>query len=104
MRKAIKLDHTMKQYVDLGILTEPCITVPFKCGSHGAAISLWIKITSLKGHGILSSRLSNNSQGVALWKSDSNTEIGYRILALVKVKRKIICLNIAYNILIYPMG
>ena len=41
VNSALALDHTQRQWVDLGIHTEACMTRPDTCGSAGGAISLW---------------------------------------------------------------
>ena len=41
---AILLNHTRKQWVDLGIHTEACITRPETCGEAGAAVAFWMRI------------------------------------------------------------
>ena len=56
-------DSSLNQWVDLGVLSEACITVPDSCGLEGAAISLWVKIHSCRdGDGILSSIKYSNSR------------------------------------------
>ena len=39
------MDHTKKQWVDLGIHTEACMTRPETCGAVAGAISLLVKLT-----------------------------------------------------------
>ena len=41
---AISLNHTRSQWVDLGILTEACITRPETCGALGGAVAFWMRI------------------------------------------------------------
>ena len=45
VKSAISLDRTRKQWVDLGVLKEACITRPETCGAAGGAITLWIRVT-----------------------------------------------------------
>ena len=45
INKAITLDHTKGQWVDLGILEESCITRPETCSAGGAAVSVWLRWT-----------------------------------------------------------
>ena len=40
---ALSLDHTRRQWVNLGIL-QACIISPETCGEAGGAIAFWIKI------------------------------------------------------------
>ena len=58
VNSAWSLDHTKKQWIDLGVHTESCITRPDTCGAAGGAISLWMNLLecpSLYG-GIITSR------------------------------------------------
>ena len=58
---ALTLNHTKRQWVDLGIHTEACMTQPETCGAAGGAISMWLKLLdSPSPSGIISS-----------WSSDS---------------------------------
>ena len=43
VNSAWTLNHTRRQWIDLGIHTEVCITHPETCTS-GGAISLWVNI------------------------------------------------------------
>ena len=53
----------LNQWLDLGVLSEACITVPDTCGPEGAAVSVWVKIHSCEdGDGILSSLKSASSR------------------------------------------
>ena len=61
---AVSLDHTRRQWVDLGVLVEACITRPETCGVAGAAVALWMRIEypdSSDYRGVVSS-VSSNSQ------------------------------------------
>ena len=50
------LDRTPRQWVDLGIHTEACMTRPETCGGAGGAISLWVNVIHCPGMcGIVSS-------------------------------------------------
>ena len=44
VNSALALDHMKRQWVDLGIHTEACMTRPETCGEAGGAISLWINV------------------------------------------------------------
>ena len=59
VNNALTLDHT-RQWVDLGIHTEACMTRPETCTS-GGAISVWVKVIACNGDGIISS----HSSGIA---------------------------------------
>ena len=53
---ALTLDRTKKQWVDFGIQTEVCMTLPQTCDAAGGVISLWIKIVDCPDRaGIISS-------------------------------------------------
>ena len=41
--KALRIDRTQQQWVDLGIHNEVCLTRPETCGTPGGAISMWLK-------------------------------------------------------------
>ena len=41
---ALSTNRTKKQWVDLGIHTEVCMTRPETCGEAGGAISMWVNI------------------------------------------------------------
>ena len=56
---ALEVNHIMKQWIDLGIHTEACMTRPETCGAAGGAISLWMNIIDCPyDAGILSSHKS----------------------------------------------
>ena len=40
----VETDKTEYQYVNLGDLSDACITRPVTCGGEGATISLWLKV------------------------------------------------------------
>ena len=42
---ALRTDSTRRQWVDLGIHTDVCMTRPETCGTDGGAISMWLKIS-----------------------------------------------------------
>ena len=44
VNKALILDQNKKQWVDLGIHTEACMTRPETCGAAGGAVSLWMRV------------------------------------------------------------
>ena len=45
VNSALSLNHTRRQWVDLGVLEEACIVRPETCGSAGAAVALWLRVT-----------------------------------------------------------
>ena len=55
MNKAWTLDSTKRQWVDLGIHTEACMS-NMECGS-GGALSLWLRVTYCEAHGGIISSL-----------------------------------------------
>ena len=40
----VETDKTESQYVNLGDLSDACITRPVTCGGEGATVSLWLKV------------------------------------------------------------
>ena len=40
----VETDKTEYQYVNLGDLSDACITRPVTCGGEGATVSLWLKV------------------------------------------------------------
>ena len=63
VNKALTLDHTRSQWVDLGIHKQACMAQPETCGSAGGAISLWVKMVdcSTEPCGIISSWVSGST-------------------------------------------
>ena len=56
VNRAVRTDHTQKQWVDLGFLCEACITRPETCGPEGAAVGFWLKLIDCPNRcGIISS-------------------------------------------------
>ena len=56
---ALTLNRHRRQWVDLGIHTEACMTRPETCGAAGGAISLWLKIINCpNSDGVITSRRS----------------------------------------------
>ena len=51
---ALSLDRTKRQWVDLGIHTEACMTRPETCGAAGGAVSLWVRVSASSSGGIVS--------------------------------------------------
>ena len=69
---ALTLNHTMKQWVDLGIHTEACMTRPDTCGAAGGAISLWVKVIEFSSIGGIMSSHSTESSGTSIRLSSHN--------------------------------
>ena len=42
MNYAVITDHSRKQWIDLGVHTDACMTRPETCGAAGGAVSLWM--------------------------------------------------------------
>ena len=63
MKKALALDRTKKQWVDLGIQTENCMTQPETCGEAGGAISVWMKLNDhgTRYYGLISTCIYGHS-------------------------------------------
>ena len=56
---AVSTDRTQKQWVDLGIHTEACMTRPDTCGATGGALSMWMKLVDCPDwSGVISSHES----------------------------------------------
>ena len=43
------MDRTSRQWIDVGIHTEACMTKPETCGSAGGAVSFWINVVNCTG-------------------------------------------------------
>ena len=73
MNTAVSTDRTRRQWVDLGIHTEACMTRPETCGA-GGPISLWLRIVDCENGGILAT--TQNSSSTGLLMICKNNEIG----------------------------
>ena len=57
VNSALTLNHTRRQWIDLGIHPEVCMTQLDTCGAAGGAISLWLRVLDCSDWaGVLSSR------------------------------------------------
>ena len=65
VNKALNLDKTKSQWIDLGIHSEACMTRPETCGAAGGAISLWVNLFDCP-FGAIISTLVDGSQGAAI--------------------------------------
>ena len=55
VNKALKTDRARSQWIDLGDLSEACITRPDACGPEGPAVSFWLNLIECKeGDGVIS--------------------------------------------------
>ena len=43
VNRAVYTQSLLRQWVDLGFVTDACITRPETCGPEGAALALWMK-------------------------------------------------------------
>ena len=51
-----------RQWIDLGVHTEPCMNRPDTCGEAGGAVSLWLKeIACPNVKGMITSRTENGT-------------------------------------------
>ena len=69
MNTAVTLNHTRRQWVDLGILEDACITRPETCGAAGAAVAFWIRIDLITydvAPGIMSSYKNGPFSGMTI--------------------------------------
>ena len=67
MGSAVGLSIGMKQWVDLGVLQEACITRPETCGAAGGAVSLWARLRVCDGFcGIISPVIKTPSTGFTI--------------------------------------
>ena len=65
MNKALTSDSTQRQWIDLGIHTEACMTLPETCSAAGGAISLWVKVAECKDSaGFISSKSTQAKTGL----------------------------------------
>ena len=76
MSFALSVDRTKKQWIDLGIHTEACMTRPETCGEAGGAISLWVNLIDCPSAvcGIVSTVTFKAAGSVIYW---SSAAIGY---------------------------
>ena len=57
VNSALTLDHTKRQWVDLGFHTEDCMTQPETCGAAGGAISMRMRLIDCPTGGIITSMI-----------------------------------------------
>ena len=60
---ALLLNNTRKQWVDLGVLNDACVTRPDTCGSAGATVAFWMRITfnHSTSQGVISSQCKTHT-------------------------------------------
>ena len=62
VNNAIVTNSSQKQWVDLGSMSDACITLPDTCGPEGAAVAVWVKIYECaNSNGFLSSLKSGKT-------------------------------------------
>ena len=71
VNSAVSLDHIRRQWIDLGLHSEACMTRPETCGEAGGAISAWVNLVECpsSGDGIVSS-YGDGSDGSVISCSD----------------------------------
>ena len=75
MNNAWTVEGTKKQWIDLGIHTEACMTQPETCSAAGGTISLWVNVTDCPSAGGIVSSLQWQSTGLRIYCTSS--DIGY---------------------------
>ena len=63
--KRVSLDATRRQWLDLGIHLQACLTQPETC-YVGAAMGMWVRVDSNSVNGIITSKRNENSRGFNL--------------------------------------
>ena len=63
---AWSVDRTSKQWIDVGIHTEACMTRPETCGSAGGAVSFWINVVNCTGFQYLGGLITTENAGPGL--------------------------------------
>ena len=67
VNNAWTVDRTKRQWVDLGIDTEACMTLPETCGAAGGAISLWMNVIDCQWFGGTVSSLKSGTTGSMIY-------------------------------------
>ena len=71
----IRLDASRRQWIDLGIHLEACLTQPDTCGGDGGALGFWVRVDAPgRLPGIISSKKTEFARGF---------QLGYNIVGLV---------------------
>ena len=65
---AVSTNRSQRQWVDLGIYPEACMTLPETCGAAGGAVSMWLKIIDCE------------QDGAMLSTRDAETRIGFHAI------------------------
>ena len=47
----VKTDLALQQWMDLGNLSQACITVPESCGTNGGTVAAWIRVLECEDDG-----------------------------------------------------
>ena len=67
VNSAVSIDRAKKQWIDLGIHTDACMTRPENCGAAGGAVSLWLSVpNNCHSGGIVSAVYSAHSGGSSI--------------------------------------
>ena len=56
-------NRSRAQWIDLGIHTEACMTVPDTCGTSRGAISVWYRVTYCNHLGSIVTTIQNHTPG-----------------------------------------
>ena len=73
----MNLDGTKRQWIDLGIHTEACMTRPETCGAAGGAISLWMSFTDCRSHGaIITTQKDASTTGFTVYCPNAHGSMG----------------------------
>ena len=60
------MDRIKRQWIDLGIHTEACMTQPETCGSSGGAVSFWINVVNCTGFQAIRGLITTENGGPGL--------------------------------------
>ena len=56
-------DRSKAQWIDLGIHTEACMTVPGTCGTSGGAVSVWYRMIHCSPVASIVTTMQNRTSG-----------------------------------------
>ena len=86
MINAWSLDHRKRQWADLGIHTEACMTQPETCGAAGIAISLWMNVIDCPWAGGIVSSVQSGKTGSHIYCTSSDITYETHVLPIFKHK------------------
>ena len=97
VNQAVETDSSLKQWVDLEVLSTACITLPDTCGPEGAAVAVWVKMYECEtfSDGFLSS-YDPRTTGFMFFCFSTNPKIRYGFFPydlFVKLRRVRNCLS-----------